>query len=69
MSSAVPNLDRVVREIADEMAQRLDRGKVATYIRDFQRTAQQCTRASVDQAREWSMMLAYSGREGTTRCC
>src|SRR5262249_55492092 len=32
MSSAVPNLDHVVREIADEMAQRPDRGKVATYI-------------------------------------
>src|SRR5262249_15829738 len=32
MSSAVPNLNRVVREIADEMAQRPDRGEVATYI-------------------------------------
>jgi glutaminase len=32
MSSAVVDLDRVVREIADEMAQRPDRGEVATYI-------------------------------------
>jgi glutaminase len=28
----VPNLDRIVKEIADEMAQRPDRGEVATYI-------------------------------------
>jgi len=32
MSSAIPDLNRVVREIADEMAQRPDRGEVATYI-------------------------------------
>ena len=32
MSKAVPNLDIVVKEIADEMAQRPDRGEVATYI-------------------------------------
>ena len=32
MSGAIPDLARVVREIADEMAQRPDRGEVATYI-------------------------------------
>jgi glutaminase len=32
MSNAVPNLELVVKEIADEMAQRPDRGEVATYI-------------------------------------
>src|SRR5262249_61123154 len=32
MSIAGPDLDHVVREIADEMARRPDRGKVATYI-------------------------------------
>jgi glutaminase len=32
MSGAVPNLELVVREIADEMRQRPDRGEVATYI-------------------------------------
>src|ERR1700677_1565755 len=30
--SALPNLDFVVREIADEMRRRPDRGEVATYI-------------------------------------
>jgi glutaminase len=33
----VPNLDHVVREIADEMARRPDRGEVATYIPDLAR--------------------------------
>jgi glutaminase len=33
----VPNLDLVVREIADEMARRPDRGEVATYIPDLAR--------------------------------
>jgi glutaminase len=33
----VPNLDLVVREIADEMAQRPDRGEVATYIPELAR--------------------------------
>ncbi len=32
MSHATHDLDRVVREIADEMRQRMDRGEVATYI-------------------------------------
>jgi glutaminase len=32
MSKAVPNLDLIVKEIADEMAQRSDRGEVARYI-------------------------------------
>ena len=32
MHKTPPNLDRVVKEIADEMAQRPDRGKVADYI-------------------------------------
>ncbi len=32
MSLDVPDLDRVVREIADEMRERPDRGEVATYI-------------------------------------
>ncbi len=33
----MPNLDHVVREIADEMARRPDRGEVATYIPDLAR--------------------------------
>jgi glutaminase len=33
----VPNLDRIVKEIADEMAQRPDRGEVATYIPELAR--------------------------------
>jgi glutaminase len=33
----VPDLDHVVREIADEMARRPDRGEVATYIPDLAR--------------------------------
>ena len=37
MSNAVPNLDRVVSEIADEMRQRTDRGEVATYIPELAR--------------------------------
>src|ERR1700733_14794637 len=32
MSCALPNLERVVKEIADEMLARPDRGEVATYI-------------------------------------
>jgi glutaminase len=28
----VPDLDQIVKEIAEEMAQRPDRGEVATYI-------------------------------------
>jgi glutaminase len=32
VSNAVPDLDRVVSEIADEMRQRTDRGEVANYI-------------------------------------
>jgi glutaminase len=32
MSTATPDLDLVVREIADEMARRTDRGEVASYI-------------------------------------
>lgn len=32
MTNAVPDLDRVVREIAEEMRQRTDRGEVASYI-------------------------------------
>jgi glutaminase len=32
MSNAIQNLDLVVKEIADEMTQRPDRGEVATYI-------------------------------------
>ena len=34
---AVPDLDQVVREIAEEMAQRPDRGEVATYIPELAR--------------------------------
>lgn len=37
MSNAMPNLDLVIREIADEMAQRHDRGDVATYIPELAR--------------------------------
>jgi glutaminase len=37
MSEAIPDLARVVREIADEMAQRPDRGEVATYIPELAR--------------------------------
>jgi glutaminase len=37
MSGAVPNLELVVREITDEMRQRLDRGEVATYIPELAR--------------------------------
>jgi glutaminase len=37
MSNAVPNLDQVVREIADEMRLRPDRGAVATYIPELAR--------------------------------
>ena len=37
MSHAISNLDTVVREIADEMAQRPDRGEVATYIPELAR--------------------------------
>jgi glutaminase len=37
MSSGVINLDRVVKEIADEMRQRPDRGEVATYIPELAR--------------------------------
>jgi glutaminase len=37
MSGAVPNLELVVREIADEMRQRSDRGEVATYIPELAR--------------------------------
>ena len=33
----MPNLDSVVREIADEMRQRPDRGEVATYIPELAR--------------------------------
>src|SRR5450755_2228513 len=33
----VPNLDLVVKEIADEMRQRTDRGEVATYIPELAR--------------------------------
>jgi glutaminase len=36
-SNAVPDLDLVVREIADEMALRPDRGQVATYIPELAR--------------------------------
>jgi glutaminase len=32
MNNAIPHLELVVKEIADEMAQRPDRGEVATYI-------------------------------------
>jgi glutaminase len=37
MSNVVVNLDLVVREIADEMRQRPDRGEVATYIPELDR--------------------------------
>jgi glutaminase len=37
MSNSVPDLEAVVREIADEMAQRPDRGEVATYIPELAR--------------------------------
>jgi glutaminase len=37
VSNTVPNLDRVVSEIADEMRQRTDRGEVATYIPELAR--------------------------------
>jgi glutaminase len=37
VSNAVPDLDRVVSEIADEMRQRTDRGEVATYIPELAR--------------------------------
>jgi glutaminase len=37
MSSSTPLLDQVVREIADEMAQRTDRGEVASYIPELAR--------------------------------
>src|ERR1700676_2258778 len=37
MSNAVSKLDLVVREIADEMAQRPDRGEVANYIPELAR--------------------------------
>jgi glutaminase len=37
MSSTTSNLDRIVREIADEMAQRTDRGHVASYIPELAR--------------------------------
>jgi glutaminase len=36
-SNAVPDLDLVVKEIADEMAQRPDRGEVASYIPELAR--------------------------------
>jgi glutaminase len=36
-SDAVTNLDRIVKEIADEMRQRPDRGEVATYIPELAR--------------------------------
>jgi glutaminase len=37
MTDAVPKLDLVVKEIADEMAQRPDRGEIATYIPELAR--------------------------------
>jgi glutaminase len=37
MSDAVPNLELVVKEIADEMRQRSDRGAVATDIPELAR--------------------------------
>jgi glutaminase len=37
MSNAVADLDRVVKDIADEMRQRPDRGEVATYIPELAR--------------------------------
>jgi glutaminase len=37
VSNTVPNLDRIVSEIADEMRQRTDRGEVATYIPELAR--------------------------------
>ena len=37
MSNAVPDIDRVVRGIVDEMRQRPDRGEVATYIPELAR--------------------------------
>jgi glutaminase len=36
-SNAMPDIDRVVREIVDEMRQRPDRGEVATYIPELAR--------------------------------
>ena len=33
----MPDLDQVVKEIAEEMAQRPDRGEVATYIPEIAR--------------------------------
>jgi glutaminase len=37
LSNAVPDLDQIVKEIAEEMAQRPDRGEVATYIPELAR--------------------------------
>lgn len=37
MTSTAPTLDRAVKEIADEMAQRTDRGHVASYIPELAR--------------------------------
>jgi glutaminase len=37
MNDGVKNLDRIVKEIADEMRQRPDRGEVATYIPELAR--------------------------------
>lgn len=37
MSRIEPDLDRIVKEIADEMAQRSDRGEVASYIPELAR--------------------------------
>jgi glutaminase len=41
-SNAVPDLDLVVREIADEMRKRPDRGEVATYIPELARVNPKC---------------------------
>lgn len=42
MSNSVPDLDAIVKEIADEMRQRTDRGEVAHYIPELARVDPKC---------------------------
>ena len=49
MSTAIPDLKRVVQEIADDMRRRPDRGEVATYIPELARADRQCLRPRRDR--------------------
>jgi hypothetical protein len=54
MSDAVPDLDLVVKQIAEEMLQRPDRGEVATYIAELGPGRRQNFRPGRDRRRRES---------------